>query len=100
MERWCEVLVNDPDRKKGYLSPLTDFPPALYTSAAFALTFHSSYREGRWTVPTLRKELVSFVMVADDLITSMGKTPMSPAEQAILDFYIKEIPAKGTPGLA
>ena len=42
----------------------------------------------------LRKELVLFVMAADELIASIGKVPLSPAEQAIIDFYIKEIPAQ------
>jgi len=51
-------------------------------------------------VPTLRKELVSFVMAADDLIASIGKTPPSPAEQAIINFYSKEIPAKAAKALA
>jgi hypothetical protein len=39
-------------------------------------------------------------MAADELIASLGKTPPSPAEQAIIDFYIKEIPAKAAKGTA
>jgi hypothetical protein len=39
-------------------------------------------------------------MAADELIASIGKTPPSPAEQAIIDFYIKEIPAKAAKGTA
>ncbi|MEP6959463.1 MAG: hypothetical protein ABI980_12100 [Nitrospirota bacterium] len=45
-------------------------------------------------MPTPRRELVFFVMAADELIVSIVRTPLAPAEQAIVDFNIKEIPAK------
>jgi hypothetical protein len=50
-------------------------------------------------MPTLRKELTTFVMATGDLIASIGKTAPSPAEQAIIDFF-KEIPAKAAKGTA
>jgi hypothetical protein len=80
---------------------LTDFPPAPYTPAALPLTLSLPLEEGRWIVPnTLRKELLSFVMASDELIASMSKVQLSSAEQAIVDFYIKEIPAKAAKGTA
>lgn len=47
----------------------------------------------------LRQELVLFVMAADELIAAIGKVPLSPAEQAIIDFYIKEIPTQAAKAL-
>jgi hypothetical protein len=45
-------------------------------------------------VSKLRKALILFVMASDELISSLSKGPLSPAEQAIIDFYIKEIPSR------
>jgi len=45
-------------------------------------------------VPTLRKELTEFVMSCDDLIASLTKIELSPAERAIVEFYMKEIPSR------
>jgi hypothetical protein len=51
-------------------------------------------------VPTLRKELVEFVMSSDDLLASIANIELSPAETAIVAFYMKEIAVKMAKGPA
>ena len=59
------------------------FPPYSRRARAF---FFQSHELGERTVkhvPTLRKEVVGFVMAADELLASIVKVPFSPATEAL-----------------